>query len=109
MPETKVLKTKWFFKLDDANQKRVLNTMLSLCQPLRDEGELLGALEEADTFSLTRDETKRIIAFRVGDISCPAEEDPSTTEDNPTKPGGRRRSRTTKRTRRARKTRRRRQ
>ena len=86
MSETKVLKTKWFFKLDDANQKRILNTMLSLCEPLRDEGELLGALEEEETFRLTRDETKRIIGFRVGDISCPAEEDPS----NPA--GGRKRS-----------------
>ena len=94
MPETKVLKTKWFFKLDDANQKRVLNTMLSLCEPLRDEGELLGALEEEETFRLTRDETKRIIGFRVGDISCPAEEDPAN-------PGGRRRSRIKKQTRRS--------
>jgi hypothetical protein len=95
MPETKVLKTKWFFKLDEAHQTKVLNSMLSLCTPLRDEGELLGALEEAETFTLTRDETKRLIAFRVGDISCPTEEDPS----NPA--GGRkRRSRVKKQTRR---------
>ncbi len=95
MPETKVLKTKWFFKLEEDQQKRILNSMLSLCEPLRDEGELLGALEEEETFRLTRDETKRIIGFRVGDISCPAEEDPS----NPA--GGRkRRSRVKKQTRR---------
>ena len=79
------MKTKWFFKLEEDQQKRVLNTMMSLCEPLRDEGELLGALEEEETFRLTRDETKRIIGFRVGDISCPAEEDPS----NPA--GGRKR------------------
>ncbi len=95
MPETKVLKTKWFFKLDEAQQKKVLNSMLSLCTPLRDEGELLGALEEAETFTLTRDDAKTLIAFRVGDISCPTEEDPS----NPA--GGRkRRSRIKKQTRR---------
>ena len=101
MPETKVLKTKWFFKLDEAQQKKVLNSMLSLCEPLRDEGELLGALEEVDTFTLTRDDAKTLIAFRVGDISCPTEEDPSN-------PAGGRKRRRTKRTRRARKTRRRR-
>jgi hypothetical protein len=95
MPETKVLKTKWFFKLDEAQQTKVLNSMLSLCTPLRDEGELLGALEEAETFTLTRDDAKQLIAFRVGDISCPTEEDPS----NPA--GGRkRRSRIKKQTRR---------
>jgi hypothetical protein len=101
MPETKVLKTKWFFKLDDDHQKKVLNSMVNLCEPLRDERELLGALEEVDTFTMTRDATKRLIAFRVGDISCPTEEDPSN-------PAGGRKRRTTKRTRRARKTRRRR-
>jgi hypothetical protein len=101
MPETKTLKTKWFFKLDEAQQKKVLNSMLSLCEPLRDEGELLGALEEVDTFTLTRDDAKTLIAFRVGDISCPTEEDPSN-------PAGGRKRRRTKRTRRARKTRRRR-
>ena len=85
MPETKTLKSKWFFKLEEDQQKRVLNSMMSLCEPLVEEGELLGALEEVDTFTMTRDATKRLIAFRVGDISCPKEEDPS----NPA--GGRKR------------------
>ncbi len=101
MPETKTLKTKWFFKLEEDQQKRVLNSMMSLCEPLVDEGELLGALEEVETFTMTRDATKRLIAFRVGDISCPKEEDPSN-------PAGGRRSRTKKQKRRTRKTRRRR-
>jgi hypothetical protein len=102
MPEAKTLKTKAFFKLPPDHQTKLLNAMLSLCQPLRDEAELLGALEEAETFTLTRDDTKRLIAFRIGDIACPKEEDPSTAEDNPTKPGGRRkrRSRVKKQTRR---------
>ena len=102
MPETKVLTTKAFFKLTDEQQKKLLTAMMSLCQPLREEGELLGALEEVDSFTVTRDDTKRLIAFRIGDIACPKEEDPSTAEDNPTKPGGRRkrRSRVKKQTRR---------
>ena len=103
MPEAKTLKTEAFFKLPDDHQKKLLNAMLSLCQPLRDEAELLGALEKAETFTLTRDDTKRLIAFRIGDIACPKEEDPSTAEDNPTKkPGGRRKrgSRVKKQTRR---------
>ena len=103
MPETKVLTTKAFFKLPPDQRTKLLNAMISLCEPLRDEAELLGALDTVENFTVTRDDTKRLIAFRIGDIACPAEEDPSTAEDNPTKkPGGRRKrgSRVKKQTRR---------
>lgn len=92
MPTTKTWTGTAFSNLDEARQIKLATALAALCTPLVEVDEIRGLLEEADRFTVTFEGAKPI-AFRVGDMACPKEEDPSTVEDNPTKPGGRRKRR----------------
>lgn len=103
MPRTIQLTPDWYEKLPEKRQAVWAQRLADLCEPLEEASTLRGLLEETESYTITVDDKNLPIAFRIGDLVCPTpkDEDPTETEDNPTKPGGRRRrSRVKKQTRR---------
>ncbi len=102
MPRKFTLTPAWYEKLPAKRQSVWAQRLADLCEPLEEASTLRGLLEETESYTITVDDKDMPISFHIGDLVCPTpkDEDPSATEDNPTKPGGRRRSRVKKQTRR---------
>ena len=93
MSRTLTLTPAWYAGLPEKRQVAWATKLAGLCTPLEEASRLRGLLEETDSYTITVSAKNTPIAFRIGDLACPAEEDPSTV-------GGRRRSRVKKQTRR---------
>lgn len=86
------LTPEWYGKLPEKRKAVWAQRLADLCEPLEEASTLRGLLEETESYTITVDEKNNPIAFKIGDLVCPTpkDEDPRATEDNPTKPGGRR-------------------
>jgi hypothetical protein len=83
MSKTLTLTSGWYEKLSEEKQVKMAGDLADLCSPIEEVATLRSLLEETDSYTITM-RGRTPVAFRIGDLACPAEEDPSAV-------GGRRR------------------
>lgn len=84
MSRTLTLSSDWYTGLSEKRQRVWASKLADLCSPAEEVATLQGLLEETDSFTITVDAQKNPIAFRIGELACPVEEDPSAVKGGAT-------------------------
>lgn len=95
---SKTLTSAWFDKLSEKQQTKMASDLANLCSPIEEASTIRGLLEETDSYTVTF-EGKTPVAFKIGELSCPAgEEDPSNVGGRKRRSRGSRVKKQTRRT-----------